>query len=98
MQIVLRLMMQVTWHSGLNAASVLLFESEYWQYWVFCFQALVFSFARCRALATAGQIFEGQGARSICRCRGVGSAVAACPSRTDIRVYLYRTVWFGQQR
>ena len=48
------------------------------------FQALVFSFARCRALATAGQIFEGQGARSICICRGVGGAVAACPSRTDI--------------
>lgn len=48
------------------------------------FQALMFSFARCHALATAGQIFEGQGARSTCVCRGVGGAVAACPNRTDI--------------
>ena len=48
------------------------------------FQALMFSFARCHALATAGQIFEGQGTRSTCVCRGVGGAVAACPNRTDI--------------
>ena len=48
------------------------------------FQALMFSFARCHALAIAGQIFEGQGARSTCVCRGVGGAVAACPNRTDI--------------
>ena len=74
--------MQVAWHSGFLCS--VLFVSEYWLYWVFCFQAVMFSFARCRALATAGQIFEGQGARSICGCRGVGSVVAACPSHTGI--------------
>ena len=37
-----------------------LFVSGYCQYWVFCLQALVFSFARRRALATAGKSLRSE--------------------------------------
>jgi hypothetical protein len=52
--------MQVAWHSGLMQCVVCVGVLAVLGV---LFQALVFSFARCRALATAGQIFEGQGGK-----------------------------------